>query len=112
MKKQALRILSVLSLFAGMAASSLYAQSDGQLVAKVPFDFAIGGKTFSAGDYEVRTVLNHQGSLLIRTADGRSSSFALTHSVQSLDVQEQAKLVFQRHGDHYFLAQIWFGSES
>ncbi len=105
MKKQAFRILGVLSLYVGMAASSLYAQSHAPFTVKVPFDFTISRKTFPAGNYEVRTVPNHDNVLLIHTPDRRSGAFILTNRVQSLEV-------FHRYAEHCFLAQIWFGFES
>ena len=43
----------------------------------------------------------------IQSADHRSTMMTLSFSVQANTTQDEAKLVFNRYGDRYFLAQVW-----
>lgn len=106
MKKQALKVFSMLSLAVTLAAVAVYANPTGSLTANIPFAFSPGDKTLPAGDYAV-VPLTTPGVLRIRREDGRAAVLVLTQSVQARPGQNQTKLVFRRYGDQYFLAQIW-----
>ena len=49
--------------------------------------------------------------LQLRTRDGRDSVLLRTGSANR-NTAEDAKLVFNRYGDHYFFAQAWYPGES
>jgi hypothetical protein len=109
MKKQSLRIFLMFGLLAILAISSAHAQTAREMTAKIGFSFTIGDKTFPSGEYRV-TRLNpasDKAALMIKSADSRMSRIVLTVPVQSGRTQESAKLVFNRYGEQYFLAQVW-----
>jgi len=106
MKKQALRVLIMLSLFVTLAVASVHAQFDGQIAANIPFEFIVGKTTLPAGEYTVEPLRTAPG-LLIRSVDSRACVMVLTNSVQASAIQAKAKLVFNRYGDQYFLSQVW-----
>ena len=102
------RIFNMLKAFgacAVLAVSCLSAQSDHKTTAAVPFDFMVGNQHMAAGIYDVTT---DQNTLLIRGEENGSASFVLAFSAYAGKTQEQAKLVFKRYGDRYFLSQVWY----
>src|SRR5262245_56498292 len=108
MKKQVLKIFSMLSLVVTLAVTAVYANPTGQLKANIPFDFSVGNKTLPAGVYTVaRAYMADQVTLLIRRIDDRERVMIHTHGVIANRAQNQTKLVFRRYGDRYFLSQIW-----
>jgi hypothetical protein len=75
------------------------------LEVKIPFDFTVGAKRMSAGEYTVK--YDVPGSLWVVRRDGKAACVVLTMAVQGKVTPEVGKLVFNRYGDSYFLAQIW-----
>lgn len=102
MKKQIISGLALLSLMLA-SATGAYAQLARRVEAIVPFEFTVSGKLLPDGKYTVTQ--NSQSSLKIEGADG--SALALALYAQSNTTTKEAKLVFDRIGDHYFLTQIW-----
>jgi hypothetical protein len=111
MKKQVLRIFSMLSLAVTLACAAVYANPAGPVRANIPFDFSVANKTLPAGVYTVATMTT-PGLLLIRREDGRTGALIQTQGVQARREQDKTKLVFRRYGDHYFLAQLWTAGDS
>jgi len=102
------RIFNMLKAFgacAVLAVSCLSAQSDHKTTAAVPFDFMVGNRHMPAGTYDITS---GQSTLLVRGEDNGSASFAIAISAYAAKTQEQAKLVFKRYGDRYFLSQVWY----
>ena len=107
MKKQAFRIITLLSLFCTLAVTSAYTQSADRISMKIPFSFVAGEKTLPAGEYIVRSTFSSRVTL-IRTADGRREyTTILTMPVPPENTPFTAKLVFHRYGSQYFLHQVW-----
>src|SRR5829696_7095800 len=104
MKKQISRAL--LGLAAALAlAVAANAQVLNAVVIRVPFDFVAGEKQLPAGRYTVRRVRSDaESALFIRSEDGRSTAVVLTNTGEA--APHAAALVFRRHGDRYFLAEI------
>jgi hypothetical protein len=104
MKKQISRAL--LGLAAALAlAVAANAQALDAFVIHVPFDFVAGEKQMPAGRYTVRRVRSDaESALFIRSEDGRSTAVVLTNTGEANP--RAAALVFRRHGDRYFLAEI------
>lgn len=111
MKKQVLKIFSMVSLAVTLAAAAVYANPAGPLKANIPFDFSVGNKTLPAGVYTVASI-TVTDTLRIRREDGRAAVMIQTHGVQARRGQDQTKLVFRRYGNQYFLAQIWTAGDS
>jgi hypothetical protein len=101
MKKHVLRT-SIMTLLVAMAG---HAQSSLPLRAYVPFDFVAGGATFKAGQYTVNQ--NNFGPTNIRSADGKASAFLTASALQGAGAQSASRLIFNRYGSTYQLAQIW-----
>jgi hypothetical protein len=89
------------------AASSVYAQSQ-RIRINIPFSFAVGQKSFPAGEYTVEP--NTKNSLNVWLLEGEQGKDAIvftTNSVRSGRNNEESKLVFAKYGDQYFLSQVW-----
>jgi hypothetical protein len=97
-------ILMTLSLFVMPTATSVYAQSDSALVAKIPFEFVIGNKTFPAGEYTVR--YTYRSVIQILNRDGGACLFVPTRLAKGRKRMGD-ELVFSRYGDQYFLSTLW-----
>jgi hypothetical protein len=115
MKKQAYMVATMIMLLTVAGLSAAKAQTNGstELRANIPFDFSVGNKTMPAGEYTV-SCTNPTSDLKIlklRTRDGHESVMLRTSSVIG-KVQDGAKLVFNRYGDHYFFAQAWLPADN
>jgi len=105
---KATRMMVMAALVAvAMLASTRVASAQDQLLVNVPFDFVAGNKTLPAGEYAVKAVGPTNMLILIDRADSATSAFLPTHAAVSHEAQIQSKLVFNRYGDRYFLAQVW-----
>ena len=113
MKKHAYTMIAMIVL-AGSLAVVAQAQTIGmKLIADIPFEFSAGNKKLPAGKYVLRVInpSSDQKVLQIRSIDGHNGTVLLMQSVEG-KVQEQAKLVFNFYGDHYFFAQAWTPANS
>jgi hypothetical protein len=104
MNKQVYKAVGTLTLFAWLAAPTVFAQS-GRVVANIPFDFTVGKTTLPSGEYTVTPT--DTGHVLIQSKDHQHSAFAATMRVESNKPQDRAKLVFNKYGERHFLAKIW-----
>jgi hypothetical protein len=77
----------------------------------IPFDFEVAGKTLKAGDYQVR-MESSRSSLKIENRDTLHTTFVMISSLERRDIQNESKLVFNRYGSQYFLAQVWLAGRS
>jgi len=98
------RRLAMFCLTAGLASICLMAQ--GPIQVSIPFDFTVGSKSFTSGQYLVQPGLT-PAVLAIRSADGQTSAMVLSLPVYANNKSEGARLVFKRYGDRYFLSQVW-----
>ena len=77
----------------------------------VPFAFMAGGMHLAAGTYD----LLHVGTpnmILIRGADLNARVLVPIVVVSEVEPDKAVtKLVFNRYGDQYFLAQVWTGPD-
>ena len=107
MKTQMLRI----AVFALLAASAAMAQTrPGDVIVNVPFAFVVGSHQMQPGRY----VVTPAATGLLRMFDTEVSNnqlFLPVNSVQS-NTPKDAKLVFHRYGDTYFLAEVWNGNSN
>jgi hypothetical protein len=71
--------------------------------ANVPFAFSVGDKQLPAGAYAVREL---DRATLIQSKDGATSVLGI-YAYAGPSKADETKLVFNKVGDHYFLAQIW-----
>lgn len=115
MKKELLKGLTMLVVMATIAlatAVSANAQpAANRIVANVPFEFSVGYKALPAGEYSVRTIASAGNGLLIQSTDGKTSALRLSEATKRIKDKPQARLVFHRYGNRYFLAEVWNGLE-
>ena len=100
MKKQLIRFSTILGVFVMLGVSSVNAQNPLDIVvAKIPFEFEVGGRTLPAGHY----VLDIQGIspsvVSLQNRDTYVTVAVPTISVQNRANEGHAKLVFQRYAD-------------
>lgn len=90
------------------AVSSAQAQGSATLRADIPFDFTVSGKTLPAGTYTVRQASsNDLATLSITSIEGKGGAFFHSILLDDRTGQSQAKLVFHRYDDRYFLSEVW-----
>jgi hypothetical protein len=110
MKRQAFSLISLLSLL--LVAGSAIAQTV-HVRGYVPFNFAVGNKTFPAGTYEIGTMDHHDSKiLLLQARDGSASMMLNSNAAESLKPADKTKLVFNQYGSRYFLSEIWVNGET
>lgn len=123
MKKQFLKGLTMLlgimavafvTAVAANAQVSRAASSDASnnLMAVIPFEFTLDYKTMPAGEYLVQTLGTAGNGLLIQSVDGKTSAFRPSEAIERVRNQTNARLVFHRYGERYFLAEVWCGGNS
>ena len=110
MKRQVFSLISLLSLL--LVAGSAIAQTV-HVRANIPFNFAVGNKTFPAGTYDVGTIDHRDGkTLLLQARNGNASMMVGSNATESLAPANKTKLVFNQYGSRYFLSQIWVNGET
>ena len=113
MQIHTLKRLMMLSVLGMLATVSAHAQSGKQFTVTIPFDFSVGGKDLSAGQYRVGPATQTSGEgLVLRRTDGRAGVFVLSSRIQTEAAQQESKLVFRRYGNQYFLEEIWSQGDS
>ena len=107
MKNRIFNTLKAFSACALLAVSCLSAQSDHRITVNIPFDFVVKNQHMSAGTYDVTTDLV-RSTVLIRGENSDSAAFALSFAAYAGTTPTQAKVVFKRYGERYFLSQVWY----
>jgi len=106
MKYTTLKTLAIFGLFFMLAAASVHAQSANKISATVPFDFTAGDAKLKAGEYKIRR--DDMQMLVVTSADQKTRAFVLApKTVRRTRSDGSEKLVFHRHGNQYFLAEVW-----
>jgi hypothetical protein len=107
MKRNLTGILSLVALSLLFTAGA-YAQSYAK--ANVPFDFKVGNAQLPAGTYEIKVDDASAGAILVQSDEGNGSAMSLAR--RETPRPTNAKLVFHRVGNQYFLAEIWRNSQT
>ena len=76
-----------------------------EMTVSVPFGFIAGDKSLPAGDYSVQ-VNPERGSVVLHQ-EGQDPLMILTNRKESRSAPQRGKLVFQRYGTSFFLAEVW-----
>jgi hypothetical protein len=103
MKKQIL-ILAIFCLATGLLATPAYAQAGTLLVAKIPFNFTVMGKTLGPGEYTM--IIANPDELKIKDENGRIVAMAMFKD-SGRSSGEKGQAIFHCYEDHCFLAEIW-----
>lgn len=116
MRAQRLRtffVKTIVGLSVALAAlAPVRAQSFTGIRANVPFDFVVGSKKLQAGDYYFRPASSGQGVLAISNSEGTTSLRLLAGFAERPFAEGEARLVFYRHEDVYFLREVWMTREA
>ncbi len=111
MKKRIAGTLSVLMVL-GLLAVPLVAQSH-KLKADIPFEFTVANKVMPAGEYEIALRDDLGGVTRLNAIDARESAVVLGHGIGGGVRQDDSRLMFNKYGNQYFLAEVWVqGSNS
>jgi len=107
MRKRICVSLMALSFLVSMATvAPAYTGSVNGMKAQVPFDFYLGERLVTAGEYTVRSLTGDEAAL--RIGNSRQGASVLTSSARERGNGEgRARLVFHKYGDQYFLAAVW-----
>jgi hypothetical protein len=102
----------VLALLFTLAATS-YAQSARRTVTLIPFDFVAGEKVLPAGTYRIEPVRRDSYTVWeVRSTTGRAGAVVMTSALGGgASGATESKLVFQKYGEIYVLAQVWPSSD-
>src|SRR5271169_6182803 len=108
MKRNLIGILSLVVMSLLLNATGAYAQSYAK--ANVPFDFKVGSAQLPAGTYDIKLDSAAAPAVMIQNDEGKAGALSNARREPARDTQ--AKLVFHKVGDQYFLAEVWRGSWS
>lgn len=77
---------------------------------QIPFEFQVAGATLPAGSYSIQVMSGD----VIRFKNTVTKEMYMIPTVTkiSLQIPSEAKIVFNRYGDAYFLAEIWWSGTS
>ena len=111
MKNQICRIAAIFAIFLGLAVAGVQAQTPSRVEVNIPFEFSAGKTTLKPGVYTVKRM---SGNLVtLRNVDDKSSVILNAPvNLSSTDVEASERLVFNKYGERYFLAQIWLTVDS
>jgi len=105
------RVVTVLSMFLALTMASIRAQAPSKVEVEIPFEFSAGKTTFKPGVYSIK---RGSGNLLTLQNNEDKSTVLLNApvSLSSRDTKAGERLVFNKVGDEYFLAQVWLTADS
>jgi len=110
MKRQAFSLVSLLTLL--LVAGSAIAQTV-HVRGNIPFNFAVGSKTFPAGTYDIGSIDSRTGKILVLQArDSNTRMMLNSNAAENLEPADKTMLVFNQYGNRYFLSQIWVAGET
>src|SRR6185369_1523509 len=111
MQKQIYRAIAIFVTFLGLTVAAVQAQTPSRVEVNIPFQFSAGKTTLNPGVYTVKWM---SGNLVrLSTVDNKSSVIVNAPvNLTSTDPEATERLVFNKYGDEYFLAQIWLTADS
>ena len=110
MAKQILKGFTMLTLIVGLSFVSAVVskgQSSIRTSAQIPFEFFVGARSLPSGKYTVAKATMAGDVLLIKNADTNKSAVRATNVIGPEGNKKQARLVFHRYGQRYFLSEVW-----
>lgn len=99
----------VMSILVGSMVVAAEAQSASrtELRAHVPFEFNVGDKTLPAGEYTIHQVNPSSDVVVLQLRNSTTGSNLLVRMNEiSTNAQTSSKLIFTRHGSHYFFSSV------
>jgi hypothetical protein len=98
---------SILFVFAVLLMATAAQAQQTNVMAKVPFDFVVGDRAYTAGEYNLKSVLDSGAPIRVNNLEESTSGIVFSNTCIASEPAASTKLVFHRLGDHYFLYQIW-----
>ena len=111
MNNKTYRIVAILGIFLAFAVASVNAQTPSKVQVNIPFEFSAGKTTLPAGVYTIKRMSGN--NVTLRNEDGHSSvilNAPVTNN--STDPNAVERVVLERYGDQFALAQIWLTADS
>jgi len=110
--KSRVKFLAVLALALAFAFAAPIPRSEAQshnrrLILRTSFPFTVENHEVPAGTYEITL---QDGWLRIQTADGQAVASVLTLPVSGKPSEGDARAVFHRYHNRYFLSQVWLAA--
>ena len=106
MRNQIYRAFAIFAVFFGLAVAGVQAQTPSKVEVDIPFEFSAGRTTLKPGVYTVKRLSGN--NLMLRRSDNESAVILNAPlSLTSSDPNSVERLVFNKYGDQYVLAQIW-----
>jgi hypothetical protein len=88
--------------------SRAHAQIIDTLEGNIPFQFQAGDAVLPPGNYSIRMVENSGLTFMqITSTENRSSAFFRVSETDLKSAPTKNELIFNKYGDHYFLAQLF-----
>ena len=111
MKNQTYRLVAILGIFLGLAVAGVHAQAPSKVEVDIPFEFSAGKTTLQPGVYSIKRMSGN--NVIVRSEDGKSSVILNAPVTDtSNDPNAVERLVFEKHGEQYALAQIWLTADT
>ena len=98
---------SVLSILALLLVATTAQAQQRKVLANVPFDFIVGDRAYTAGEYSLKSMANIDAVIRIDNTQEAVGGFVYSSACESVTPSANTKLVFRRMGDYYFLYQVW-----
>ena len=112
MKKKVFSVMATCCSLALVVVATVHAQMPGTAMrATIPFDFSVRGKTFPAGEYEIKRFSDAPDGLVISDVNNRDHELFETEPVEARKALNRGEIVFHRYGDSYFLSEVFAGGE-
>ena len=103
------RAIALSGLLVLLTFSSALAQSDRQTIIHIPFNFSVGEKAFTAGEYVIERNRKDSDTVwVIKSKHNGGKAVLLTRPVRANDTVEETRIVFTKYDDLYFLSELWF----
>ena len=107
--RQQVRIAAVLLVVGSFVLGSARGQAGSPgIKVNVPFSFAIGGKTLSAGEYKV---YSSSEKVWVQEANGRNVAVLSTNALDGKVPARDGKVIFNCYLNECFLSQVWIAGQ-
>ena len=111
MKQQIFKITAIFAIFLGLAVTGVQAQASSKVEVNIPFEFSAGKTTLQPGVYSIKRMSGNY--LTLRSADGKSGVILNAPlNLTSSNPESVERLVFNKYGDQFYLAQIWLTADT
>jgi hypothetical protein len=86
------------------AALAVAAHAQSRIIVKVPFNFVIADRTFSAGVYSLSS---EENKFTVQDSYGKPIFMGIVNQVSGRQVGTAGQVVFHCYDNHCFLSEIW-----